>query len=133
MSKVLLIEDDDIMRMAIGNILKREGFEIVVAKDGLEAFDKLDNEEYDLVITDLMMPHATGFDMVSRLRSKLDKTHVGIIICSSINNKETVAEAYKLGADYYMEKPVIPSELITRVGMLLSVENGRAQLMAQAV
>lgn len=131
MSNILVIEDDDIMLKAIRNILRKDGHEVVTAKDGKEAFEKLDNEEYDVVITDLMMPYANGLEVVSRLRSNPLKRHVGIIVCSSVGNEETITEAFRLGADDYLKKPIMAGELMIRIRKLLANRSSGARLVTK--
>lgn len=131
MSNVLVIEDDDIMLKAIRNILRKDGHEVITAKDGKEAFDKLDNEDYDVVITDLMMPYANGLEVVSRLRNNNAKRHVGIIVCSSVGNEETITEAFRLGADDYLKKPIMAGELMIRIRKLLANRNSNVQLVTK--
>jgi DNA-binding response OmpR family regulator len=131
MSNILVIEDDDIMLKAIRNILRKDGHDVITAKDGKEAFEKLDNEEYDVVITDLMMPYANGLEVVSRLRSNDQKRHVGIIVCSSVGNEETITEAFRLGADDYLKKPIMAGELMIRIRKLLSNRNSSIKLVTK--
>src|ERR1043165_9103568 len=120
MSKVLVIDDDAIILRAIGNILKKDGYEVITAKDGREGISKLDVDEYDAVVTDLMMPHANGLEVVAKLRSIKGKDHIGIIVCSSVGNEETISEAYRLGANGYMKKPVKASELLSNISQLIA-------------
>jgi DNA-binding response OmpR family regulator len=131
MSNILVIEDDDIMLKAIRNILRKDGHEVVTAKDGKEAFEKLDEEEYDVVITDLMMPYANGLEVVSRLRSNPLKRHVSIIVCSSVGNEETITEAFRLGADDYLKKPIMAGELMIRIRKLLANRSSGAKLVTK--
>lgn len=131
MAQILIIEDDDIMLKAIRNILRKDGHEVITAKDGKEAFDKLDNEEFDIVITDLMMPYANGLEVVSRLRNNPDKRHVGIIVCSSVGNEETITEAFRLGADDYLKKPIMAGELMIRIRKLLANTSKGEQLVTK--
>lgn len=131
MSNILVIEDDDIMLKAIRNILRKDGHEVLTAKDGKEAFERLDNEEYDIVITDLMMPYANGLEVVSRLRSNPTKRHVGIIVCSSVGNEETITEAFRLGADDYLKKPIMAGELMIRIRKLLANRSSGAKLVTK--
>ncbi len=131
MSNILVIEDDDIMLKAIRNILRKDGHEVITAKDGKEAFEKLDNEQYDVVITDLMMPYANGLEVVSRLRSNMLKRHVGIIVCSSVGNEETITEAFRLGADDYLKKPIMAGELMIRIRKLLANRNSNTKLVTK--
>ena len=131
MANILVIEDDDIMLKAIRNILGKDGYNILTAKDGKEAFDKLEHENYDVVVTDLMMPYANGLEVVSRLRSDETKRHVGIIVISSVGNEETITEAFRLGADDYLKKPIMAGELLIRIRKLLSNKNSSSQLVTK--
>ncbi len=131
MSNILVIEDDDIMLKAIRNILGKDGYVVITAKDGKEAFEKLENAEYDVVVTDLMMPYANGLEVVSRLRSDETKRNVGIIVISSVGNEDTITEAFRLGADDYLKKPIMAGELLIRIRKLLSNKNSTSQLVTK--
>ena len=131
MPNILVIEDDDIMLKAIRNILNKDGYSVITAKDGKEAFDKLDNAEYDVVVTDLMMPYANGLEVVSRLRSDSTKRNIGIIVVSSVGNEETITEAFRLGADDYLKKPIMAGELLIRIRKLLANKSTNAQLVTK--
>ncbi len=126
MPNILVIEDDDIMLKAIRNILNKDGFNVVTAKDGKEAFEMLETAEYDIVITDLMMPYANGLEVVSRLRNDSNKRNVGIIVVSSVGNEETITEAFRLGADDYLKKPIMAGELLIRIRKLLAYKTSKA-------
>jgi DNA-binding response OmpR family regulator len=131
MPNILVVEDDDIMLKAIRNILSKDGFNVVTAKDGKEAFDKLDNAEFDVVVTDLMMPYANGLEVVSRLRNDASKRNTGIIIVSSVGNEETITEAFRLGADDYLKKPIMAGELLIRIRKLLANRSSKSQLVTK--
>ncbi len=131
MANILVIEDDDIMLKAIRNILGKDGYNLITAKDGKEAFEKLDGGEYDVVVTDLMMPYANGLEVVSRLRSDETKRNVGIIVISSVGNEETITEAFRLGADDYLKKPIMAGELLIRIRKLLANKNSKSQLVTK--
>lgn len=120
MPNILIVEDDEIMLKAIKNILGKEGYTVTIAKDGKEAFEKLDHYEFDIVITDLMMPYANGLEIVSKIRGDVLKKHVGIIIISSVGSEETITEAFNLGADDYLKKPIMAVELLIRIRKLLA-------------
>jgi DNA-binding response OmpR family regulator len=131
MATILIIEDDDIMLKAIRNILTKSGYIVITAKDGKEAFEQLDNSEYDIVITDLMMPYANGLEVVSRLRSDSTKRHVSIIVVSSVGNEETITEAFRLGADDYLKKPIMAGELLIRIKKLLDSRTNNNKLVTK--
>lgn len=131
MPNVLVIEDDDIMLKAIRNILNKDGFNVVTAQNGKEAFEMLETANYDVVLTDLMMPYANGLEVVSKIRSDNEKRSVGIIVVSSVGNEETITEAFRLGADDYLKKPIMAGELLIRIRKLLANKNSKAQFVTK--
>lgn len=130
-ANILIIEDDSIMLLAIRSILAKSGYNLITAKDGKEAFEKLDTEEYDVVVTDLMMPYANGLEVVSKIRNDMSKRHVSIIVCSSVGNEETITEAFRLGADDYLKKPIKAEELLNRVKSLLERRTNNPKLVTK--
>ncbi len=131
MPNILVIDDDDIMLKAIRNILHKDGFEVLTAKDGKEAFDLLDNANYDIVLTDLMMPYANGLEVVSKLRNDDSKRGVGIVVVSSVGNEETITEAFRLGADEYIKKPIMADDLLTRIRRLITNKNSKTKFITK--
>ncbi len=131
MPNILVVEDDDIMLKAIRNILNKDGFNVVTAKDGKEAFEMLDTAEYDIVVTDLMLPYANGLEVVSRVRNDNTRRNVGIIVVSSVGNEETITEAFRLGADDYLKKPIMAGELLLRIRKLLANKNSKTQFVTK--
>jgi DNA-binding response OmpR family regulator len=131
MPNILVIDDDDIMLKAIKNILNKDGFNVVTAADGKEAFELLDHTIYDIVITDLMLPHANGLEVVGRLRHNEANRNVGIIVVSSVGNEETITEAFRLGADDYLKKPIMAGELLMRIRKLIANKNSKTQFVTK--
>ena len=117
--RVLICEDDLMMLKLIEHKMLKSGYEIVVAKDGKDAANLLMNEDFDLVITDLLMPYMTGLELITLLRSKLNK-QTPIIVLSRIGLENTVLKAFELGADDYVVKPFSPNELLIRAKKLVS-------------
>lgn len=122
MAKILLAEDDELMQKIVYKVLTREKYEVDVATDGNAAFEKLEanNYNYDLVITDLMMPYANGFEIIRKIRNARKEPPVSVIIVSNAGNEDMVMEGFKLGADDFLKKPIIPAELLIRVKRLLN-------------
>jgi len=121
MSKILLVEDDELMQKIVDKILRKEGFELEIVKNGKEAFQKLEatNYDYDLIITDIMMPYANGFEILSKVKALSKEKAIPVIIVSNAGNEDIVLEGFKLGADDFLKKPIIPGELLIRVKRLL--------------
>ncbi|MDB5232624.1 MAG: response regulator receiver protein [Chitinophagaceae bacterium] len=122
MGNILLIEDDEIMQKVVEKILMKEGYKVDVAKNGREALQKLEesNYSYDLMITDIMMPYANGFEIITKVKSEANGRLIPIIVISSVGNEDSVLEGFKLGADDYLKKPIMAGELIIRVKRLLA-------------
>ncbi len=122
MGRILLIEDDEIMQKVVEKILLREGFTVDVARNGKEGLQKLEenNYNYNMMITDIMMPYANGFEIISKVKTEAKGNGIPVIIISSVGNEDSVLEGFKLGADDYLKKPIMAGELILRVKRLLT-------------
>ena len=117
--RVLVCEDNETVIKVIEYKLRNEGYQIVIAKDGNSAMNILrDAISYDLILTDLLMPFASGLELINFIRNEL-KSDVPIIVLSALVQEETILEALNLGADDYITKPFSPNELSLRVKRLL--------------
>lgn len=116
--KALVCEDDEMILKMVEFRLQKEGFDVILATDGMDALEKIKTHKPDVIITDIMMPYLTGLEIIHQVRSELHfKTP--IIIVSSIGLEKTVLEAFQLGADDFITKPFSPNELSVRVKKLL--------------
>lgn len=125
MFQIMVVEDDRELRELFCSVLSDHGYTPFPAKDGLDAFDVLDNTHIDLIITDVMMPRMDGFEFISALRSAKYQTPVLIITArESATDKQ---QGFRAGTDDYMVKPIDVNEMIWRVEALLR----RSQLVVQ--
>lgn len=115
--KVLVIEDDEMILRTLEFRLGKDGYDIYVARDGNEAMDKLKNDKFNLIITDLMMPYISGLEILSYVKSNLPK--IPVVILSGADEENTIMEAFNIGADDFIAKPFSPGELSLRVKRLL--------------
>lgn len=99
--------------------LKKDGHETFLAEDGQKALEKIADFSPDLIITDIMMPYASGLEIIGFVRGQQDKK-TPIIILSAMGQEDVVLEAFQLGADDYITKPFSPNELSVRVKRLMS-------------
>ncbi|MFV5689307.1 response regulator transcription factor [Flavobacterium sp. ZT3R25] len=112
--KILVIEDDILMVKILEFILRKEGYELTIAKDGIEGIEKLNSVNPDLVITDIILPFKSGLEVISFVKENFN--HIPVIVVSSMGEEEgTVLEAFNLGADDFVSKPFNPNELKIRV------------------
>jgi two-component system response regulator VicR len=115
--KILVVEDEPLIRKMMELKLNKEGYEIIASEDGKDALLKIDSEKPDMIITDIMMPYVSGLEIVGKVRE--DKTrNVPIIVVSTMGQEATVEEAFKLGADDYLTKPFSLVELSMRIKRL---------------
>lgn len=121
MNRILLVEDDEVMPKIIERILHKEEYQIDHVTNGKEAFQKLEETQYgyDLIITDIMMPYANGFEILSKVKNRKEGKPIAVIIVSNAGNEDMVLEGFQLGADDFLKKPVLPGELLIRVKRLL--------------
>jgi DNA-binding response OmpR family regulator len=118
---ILIAEDDEVMLQIIRSILSREsGFQVFTAKNGKEALLIKEKNRIDLVITDLMMPYANGFEVISAFRNDPTTAKTPVVIISSVGNEEAVIEGFELGADDFIQKPLPPGEFISRIKRLIA-------------
>lgn len=115
MAKILLVEDDNNLREIYEARLMAEGYEIVSARDGEEALSVAIKEKPDLVISDVMMPKISGFDMLDILRTTEETKNVKVIMMTALSQAEDKARAEKLGADRYLVKSQVTLEDVAKV------------------
>lgn len=115
MKKVLIAEDEFAIREFVVINLKRGGYEVVEAQDGVQALEQyeMNDGEIDVAILDVMMPNMDGLEVCKRLRSK--NPNIGIIMLTAKTQEMDKITGLMMGADDYVTKPFSPSELVARV------------------
>jgi len=125
MTKLMLVEDDNNLREIYGARLQAEGYEIVSAKDGEEALALAVKERPDLIVSDVMMPKISGFDMLDILRSTTETKNTKVIMMTALSQKEDQERGEKLGADRYLVKSQVTLEDVVKVvGEVLAEGSG---------
>jgi len=117
--KILVAEDEPMLLKTIELKLKKEGYEVITTEDGRDAIARIENDSPDLVISDIMMPYASGLEIVSLVKQRLQK-QIPVIILSAMEQEKVVMEAFELGAEDYITKPFSLNELSIRVKRLMS-------------
>ena len=117
--KILIAEDDSMIMKLILTRLEKDGYEVVTANNGDLALEKIKEEYFDLIITDIMMPFISGLELVSTVKNTLKK-NIPIIVLSNMHLEATILEAFRLGADDFITKPFSPNELSVRVAKILN-------------
>lgn len=122
--KILLVDDDAMITESLSQKLIENGYSVECACNGWEALTKLSNNDYDLLITDLMMPDISGLTLLSLLQSYVIGK-VPVIIISSLDQSSTVLSGMGLGADDYFVKPINIQKLTSRISHL-GLQRGQA-------
>ncbi len=112
--RLLLAEDDELLASLLNYRLEKSGYQVSLSNNGKEVKAHLAKEMPDLIISDIMMPYFSGLELIDFVRNEL-KSKTPIIIISSAGNEENVLNAFNLGANDFISKPVSPAELIVRV------------------
>ncbi|WP_339208640.1 response regulator transcription factor [Paenibacillus sp. FSL K6-3182] len=117
MAKILIADDDAHIRELMSLFLKNEGFEILEAKDGAEAQGIWENNQIDMVILDIMMPHVDGWELCREIR-RVD-SNIPLLMVTAKGESVQKVKGFQLGTDDYLTKPFDPMELVMRVKALL--------------
>jgi two-component system, cell cycle response regulator len=112
---VLIIEDHPDQRDLLAIVLQREGYKVVTAANGLEALEKLEQDEVHIALSDIMMPKMDGFELINKIRSNSALRHIYIILITARIQEGDRVRGLDLGADDYITKPFSFSELLARV------------------
>lgn len=126
MPKILIVDDDPDIRIAISSILRTRSYEVIEASDGEEALAKLREEKADLMLLDLLMPKMDGFGVLKALQNDQEEVYpnIPILIISSIredasHRRYELEAGHRLNVDDYIEKPIEPFILLERMERLL--------------
>lgn len=111
--KIIVVDDDLIMLQAIKNMLQKNGYQVFATTDAQDAIDTMQEEKFDLIISDIMMPYVSGIELLSSI--KKSHAQVPIIIISALDQEEVILTAFQEGASDFIKKPINLSELLLRV------------------
>ena len=113
---ILVVEDEPSIAEVVGLYLRRSGYDVIFAKDGLEAQNKIESSSPDLIIMDLMLPIIDGFELTRWLR---DQSDTPIIMLTARRDEVDRIAGLEMGADDYILKPFSPQEVVSRVRAVL--------------
>ena len=115
MTRILLAEDEDVLRMLIVDTLEDEGFQIDEATDGEEAVELAQLSKYDLILLDYMMPGKTGLEVIQTIRENEMNKQTNVMMLTAKSQQSDQKAAMDAGANYFFTKPFSPMELAEKV------------------
>jgi len=124
--RILVVDDEPDITALVAYHLAKEGYRVATASSGAEALKSAAEGSPDLVILDLMLPGASGYDVLQELRRKPETKDVGVILLTARKDEVDRVRGLALGADDYVVKPFSPKELVLRVGAVLRRLGGPA-------
>lgn len=119
---VLVVDDVPLNILLIKKMLSQYTFEIRTANSGQAALDAIAEKKVDLLLLDLMMPGIDGFEVIRRLRAAEDTKDLPIIILSALNSEQDISKGFQLGANDFLNKPIIMEKLINSVTMQINLQ-----------
>jgi CheY-like chemotaxis protein len=118
--KILIIEDEDIMRNLLSKKLKGAGYQVSTAKDGQEGMDLLEKEKFDLVLSDIIMPKLGGLEVMERMNQDPGLKNIPIIVVSNSGQPVELDQARRFGAkDWLVKTEFDPQEVIVKIKKIL--------------
>jgi len=118
-TRVLLVDDDEVIRKLIESILTKQGFSVTLAEDGPVALTALASARFDILLLDVMMPGMDGFTVCRQVRANPATRHIPVVMLTALDSVENKVKGFEVGADDYIAKPCDALELVARMNALL--------------
>ena len=115
--KILVVDDEPLIRELLMDFLSEEGYSVSEATDGKEAFEMIQKESFNLVLSDIRMPGMSGFDLVKFVKNHSQR--IGFILMTGFSTIYSEGDVRKIGADDYLPKPLDLSDLLEKVERVL--------------
>jgi len=127
MSKILVVDDEKNIRLVVGKSLEKAGFDVYYAVDGVQAVEKANDINPDLVLLDLRLPKMNGFLVLEALKSDTSTEDIPVMILSALSEEDDVQRVISLGAEDFLVKPISQSDLLSAVEANIRTEATNGQ------
>jgi DNA-binding response OmpR family regulator len=122
MKRALVVDDDPMIRGLVKAMLEAEGYEVVLAEDGVKGIEVLETEKrpinFNVIILDVIMPGMNGLDVLTRLKIHSHTNRIPVLMLTGETKPEDMMAGYSVGADLYMEKPFTRAQLLHGVKLV---------------
>ena len=131
-ASILVAEDSPTQAEQVRSLLEQQGYRVTLARSGEEALERLDAEDFDLVLSDIVMPGMNGYDLCRRVKERGSQAPLPVVLLTSLADPTDIVRGLEAGADNYITKPYEPDQLLARIRRVLdSVQlrrRGRASM-----
>ena len=110
--RILIVDDDELVLMALDELLTPEGYEVDTVNRGSEALKKLDQNCYDLMVLDLIMPEMDGLELCKKIRERDECKETPILFLTAKSREEDRVQGLEVGANLFLSKPISPDKLL---------------------
>jgi DNA-binding response OmpR family regulator len=118
--KILIVDDEPNILMSLDFLMRKEGYDVLVARNGTEALESLENHLPDVVLLDIMMPDVDGYEICKHIRSKKELENCKVIFLSAKSKEADIQKGYEVGANFYMTKPFSNKNLMMKIKELMA-------------
>jgi DNA-binding response OmpR family regulator len=118
--KILVVDDDPYILMSLEFLMKKNGFDVMVARNGTEALEIVEKQVPDIVLLDIMMPDVDGYAICKHIKSSKKLKEAKVVFMSAKSKETDIQKGYDLGASLYVTKPFSTRQLLIQVQELIS-------------
>jgi DNA-binding response OmpR family regulator len=118
--KILVVDDDPYILMSLEFLMKKNGFDVMVARNGTEALEIVEKQVPDIVLLDIMMPDVDGYAICKHIKSSKKLKEAKVVFMSAKSKETDIQKGYDLGASLYVTKPFSTRQLLKQVQELIS-------------
>lgn len=116
MAKILIADDDVILKEMYETRLKEGGYSVISAVDGAEAYEKAEKEKPDIILLDIMMPKMNGIDVMKKIRANSEISHIPIILLTALVREiNKIKDMMKTGDDYLIKSEIMPGDVVKKI------------------
>lgn len=119
MKKILIVDDDAMIRKMVSGLLTKESYQVETAVNGVEGLKRFSEFKPDVIISDVLMPEMDGYEFATRIRQHPDGRHIPLLLLTSLDSVEQKIRGFDVGADDYIVKPFEPREFLARIALLV--------------
>ncbi len=122
-AKILIADDEPNILLSLEFLMKKQGYNVLIARDGGEAYDLIISEKPDVILLDVMMPRMNGHELCRFVKNTDSYKHARVVFLSAKSKEAHVRKGYEAGADLYLTKPFSTRGLVAKVGELAAQSN----------